>query len=123
MKRILKTRLFSRWLRKTSLKDDTLLNAIDEMEKGLIDADLGGGVFKKRVAAPGRGKRGGNRVLIATNRENRWVFIFGFEKNDRENITQTELAFLQGIARDLLECPDSALEKAIRDGELLEVTP
>lgn len=121
MKWVLKTRLFARWMRKTSLTDDALLHAIDEMERGLVDADLGGGVFKKRVAASGRGKRGGGRVLIATNRENRWIFVFGFEKNDRETITQAELAFLQRIARDLLECSDSALETAIGSGELQEV--
>lgn len=121
MKWILKTRLFSRWMRNALLKDDVLRNAIDEMKRGLIDADLGGGVLKKRIALPGRGKRGGARTLIATNRENRWIFIFGFEKNDRENITQVELTFLQRIAKDLLDCPESALKKAIRSRELLEV--
>lgn len=121
MKWILKTRLFVRWMRKASLQDDALRTAIEEMERGLVDADLGGGVFKKRIALSGRGKRGGARTLIATNRENRWIFVFGFEKNDRENITQAELAFLQGIARDLLECSESALKAAIDKGELQEV--
>lgn len=50
------------------------------MERGLIDADLGGGVYKKRIALPGRGKRGITRTLIATNRANRWIFLTGFEK-------------------------------------------
>ncbi len=121
MKWIAKTRVFSRWMRKAALENGALINAVAEMSRGLVDADLGGGIFKKRIAAQGRGKRGGSRILIATNRKDRWFFIFGFEKNDRENITQAELAFLQRIARDLLECSDSALEKAIRSGELQEV--
>ena len=87
MKRILKTRTFNRWLRKTLLTDTALLKAIDEMEQGLVDADLGGNIYKKRVALPGRGKSGSTRTLIATNRQNRWFFMFGFEKNDKENIS------------------------------------
>ncbi|RRD69912.1 MULTISPECIES: type II toxin-antitoxin system RelE/ParE family toxin [unclassified Desulfovibrio] len=66
MKRILKTRPFNRWLRKTLLDDNTLLKAIDEMERGLVDADLGGNVYKKRVALPGRGKSGSTRTLIVS---------------------------------------------------------
>jgi len=61
------------------------------MEKGLIEANLGGDVVKKRLALPGRGKRGGARTLVATNKDNRWFFLFGFRKNERANITSEEL--------------------------------
>lgn len=121
MKRILKTRPFNRWLRKTLLDDNTLLKAIDEMERGLVDADLGGNVYKKRVALPGRGKSGSTRTLIATNREDRWFFLFGFEKNDRENITQAELAYLQGAAQIFLGYSSDDLQSAIARGDFLEV--
>ncbi len=70
-------------MRKTELSDPVLCAAVEEMERGLIDADLGGGVVKKRVALPGRGKSGGARTLVATNKGNRWFFVFGFEKNER----------------------------------------
>lgn len=66
MKRILKTRVFIRWMRKTDLGDALLAKAVEEMEQGVIDADLGGGLYKKRIPMPGRGKRGGARTLIAT---------------------------------------------------------
>ena len=121
MKRILKTRTFNRWLRKTLLTDTALLKAIDEMEQGLVDADLGGNIYKKRVALPGRGKSGSTRTLIATNRQNRWVFMFGFEKNDKENITQAELAYLQEVAQIFLGYSSDELQLAIDKGELLEV--
>ena len=121
MKRILKTRTFNRWLRKTLLTDTALLKAIDEMEQGLVDADLGGNVYKKRVALPGRGKSGSARTLIATNRDNRWIFIFGFEKNDRENITQAELAYLQKAAQVFLGYSDAELLLAIAREDFLEV--
>ena len=121
MKRILKTRTFNRWLRKTLLTDVALLKAIDEMEQGLVDADLGGNLYKKRVALPGRGKSGSTRTLIATNRQNRWFFMFGFEKNDKENITQAELAYLQEVAQIFLGYSNDELQLAIDKGEFLEV--
>ncbi len=121
MKRILKTRTFNRWLRKTLLTDAALLKAIDEMEQGLVDADLGGNLYKKRVALPGRGKSGSTRTLIATNRQNRWFFMFGFEKNDKENITQAELAYLQDVAQIFLGYSNDELQLAIDKGEFLEV--
>ena len=71
MRRVFKTRPFARWLRKTDLDDDALFRAVADMERGLIDADLGGGVLKKRVALPGRGKSGSARTLVATNRGDR----------------------------------------------------
>ena len=121
MKRILKTRTFNRWLRKTLLTDAALLKAIDEMEQGLVDADLGGNIYKKRVALPGRGKSGSTRTLIATNRQNRWFFMFGFEKNDKENITQAELAYLQEVSQIFLGYSSDELQLAIAKGEFLEV--
>jgi hypothetical protein len=65
-------------MRKTALTDVVLCKAVQEMAAGLIDADLGGGVLKKRVGLAGRGKRGGVRTLVATNKGNRWFFVFGF---------------------------------------------
>jgi hypothetical protein len=61
------TRHFSRWFGKTDLSVEALCRSVDEMERGLIDANLGGGIIKKRVALPGRGKRGSARTLVATN--------------------------------------------------------
>lgn len=121
MRRVFKTRHFARWLRKTELSDALLCEAVAEMAAGLIDADLGGGVVKKRVAPPGRGKRGGARTLVATNRGSRWFFVFGFEKNARANIGGEELEALQDIAADLLARTARQLEEAIVDGALVEI--
>ena len=67
MRRVFKTRTFARWSRKAGLADAALRAAVVEMAAGLIDADLGGRVYKKRVRLPGRGKSGGARTLIATD--------------------------------------------------------
>lgn len=121
MKRVFKTRHFSRWMRKTELTDSALCGAVVEMAQGLIDADLGGGVVKKRVGLAGRGKRGGARTLVATNKGSRWFFVFGFEKNDRANITEDELGALQDIAQDLLDRSETQLDKAVEDGLIQEI--
>lgn len=76
MQRVFKTRHFCRWMRKLDLSDPVLCDAIDEMAHGLIDADLGGGLYKKRIALSNRGKSGGIRTLIASNRDDRWFFLF-----------------------------------------------
>jgi hypothetical protein len=102
MPRVFKTRHFSRWSRKSGLSDAELSKAVDEMVAGLVDADLGGDILKKRVAMPGRGKRGGARTLVATRKANSWFFVFGFEKNERSNVSSTELEALQALAAELL---------------------
>ena len=122
MKKVLKTRRFSRWMRKTLLEDRMLRDAVAEMECGLIDVDLGGGLFKKRIALPGRGKRGSVRTLIATNKGDRWVFLYGFEKNERDNITKAELTALQNVADDFLGFSEAVLEQVIASGQLMEVS-
>lgn len=95
---VLKTRHFHRWARKSGLTDNALSDAVIEMVNGLIDADLGGGIVKKRVALPGHGKRGSTRTLLATNCDDRWIFVFGFEKNKRANISDRELEALKLLA-------------------------
>ncbi len=121
MKRVFKTRHFGRWMRKTELTDRALCSAVAEMAEGLIDADLGGGVVKKRVGLAGRGKRGGARTLVATNKGNRWFFLYGFEKNDRANITDDEQEALKDTAEQLLARTGRQLDEAVQDGSLQEI--
>lgn len=87
----------------------------------MVDADLGGGVIKKRVAAGGRGKRGALRTLLAYRRSDIVFFIFGFEKNERENIEQADLRALRLLAKHLLALDDRELKLALGAGELEEL--
>lgn len=120
-RRIFKTRSFDRWMRKTELTDFALCHAVREMSEGLMDANLGRGLIKKRVGVAGRGKRGGVRTLVATNKNNRWFFVFGFEKNERTNIDADELEALQELAEQLLVRTDEELAIALVDGALKEI--
>jgi hypothetical protein len=119
--RVFKTRVFERWMQKIDLSDDLLLNAVDEMERGLIDADLGGGVFKKRIALPNRGKSGSVRTLIATNKNDRWFFMVGFEKNQRDNIGKIELIALKESAKTMLTMSEAKLDSVLKTHSLKEI--
>ena len=120
-RRVFKTKTFDRWLRKTTLADRHLCDAVAQMSAGLIDADLGGHVFKKRVAAPGRGKSGGARVVVATNLDNRWFFVYGFEKNERANIDDRELVAFRRLADVLLSLDVGRLLAEQECGNLTEI--
>jgi hypothetical protein len=108
-------------MRKTELTNQSLCLAVAEMAAGLIDADLGGGVVKKRIALPGRGKSGSTRTLVATNKGTRWFFLYGFEKNDRANVSDKELNALQAIAHDLLRLSPSQLDDCLKSNALQEI--
>ncbi|MFA5663879.1 type II toxin-antitoxin system RelE/ParE family toxin [Castellaniella sp.] len=121
MARVLKRKDFARWQASEKLPDAALCKAVQEIESGLIDADLGGFLYKKRVARPGRGKSGGYRTLLSARIGSRHVFLHGFPKSDRENITQDEKRALQFAGKVFLDLSTGALSKALQSGVLLEV--
>ena len=118
---IYKNKWFHRWSKKEGLNDETLCAAVEEMAAGLFEADLGGGLLKKRIARGGQGKSGGFRTLVATNRGDRWVFVFGFSKNVRANIDKDEQEALKKLAEHLLGLTSAAMRTAVMAGELIEV--
>ncbi|SRR5581483_2091772 len=118
--RIYKTKWFHRWAAREGLTSRELRVAVAELEQGLCDV-LGGYVYKKRVALPGRGKRGGARTLVAFRRGSSAFFIYGYPKNERANITNRELEALRLLAKELLGYSEPQLMTAIKAGELFEV--
>lgn len=102
MSKIYKNNNFIKWQKKSRLSDSDLVKAVAEMEDGLIDATLGGCLFKKRIAKKGRGKSGGFRTIVAAKQSIGWVFLFGFEKNESDNISTKELIALKEYASDYL---------------------
>ncbi len=108
-------------MRKTELTNPALCKVVVEMAEGLIDADLGGDVLKKRVALPGREKSDGVRTLLATRKGTRWFCVFGFEKRDRAHISGVELEGLQSPASDLLASTNQRLDEAVSKGPLLKI--
>lgn len=120
--RIFRNKSFTRFARREDLDDETLRKTIDNAERGLIDARLGGGVIKQRVARPGKGKSGGLRTIILYKVHALAFFVHGFAKKDRDNIGDIELAALKLLASQMLSYDDEAIAKAVRSGTLVEVT-
>ena len=118
---VLKRKDFARWQAGEKLPDAVLCKAVHEMEAGLIDADLGGFLYKKRVARPGSGKSGGYRTLLSARIGSRYVFLHGFPKSDKANIAQDERKALQFAGKVFLELTAEDLVKALEIGVLLEV--
>jgi hypothetical protein len=118
---VFKTRWFARFARHERIADVSLREAIARAERGLIDADLGGGLIKQRVARQGRGRSGGYRALIAYRLGHRAIFIYGLAKNDRENFTEDELEAARAIGRIWLPAPEEQIAHGVEDGQLVEV--
>jgi hypothetical protein len=119
--RIFKTKWLARFARRQRIGDRSLIEAIARAGRGLIDADLGGGIIKQRIARPGQGRSGGHRMLIAYRAGDRAVFLYGFAKNERENIGPDELLTLREIGATWLEAAPRRIDRALAEKTLEEV--
>lgn len=119
--RVYQTRGFARWAEREGLPEAALCRATKEMEAGLIGVELGGSLVKKRIAAPGRGKSGGYRTIIAFRTGKHAFFLYGFAKNERDNIEPQELAALKKLSKQYLGYGEAELAIAVQAGALREV--
>ena len=119
--RVLQNKAFARFAKKADIDNVALCRAIREAERGLVAADLGGGVIKQRIARRGQGKSGGFRVVIVFNVGALAVFVHGFAKNELDNIRDDELLALRRLASELLSYDENALERGIASGTLMEI--
>jgi len=119
--RVFKSKHFSRYARKEGIEDTALSDAIREIEKGLVDAVLGGGLVKKRVAREGSGKSSGYRTIIAFSSGQRSLFLYGFAKSDRDNIGDDELRELRKLAQLFLGLKDDEITSALEIDRIEEV--
>ncbi len=117
---IYKLKSFARFARSENIPDSALLDAADRAERGLVDADLGGGLIKQRVARKGQGRSGGYRVIIAFRRGELPVYLFGFAKSAQANLDERQLNVLHGIGTFWLRAAAATIEKALEAGELVE---
>lgn len=118
---VYKTKRFARFARKAKLDDIRLLDAARAVSEGRADADLGGGVFKQRVAREGAGKSGGFRTIILFRAGAHTFFVHGFAKNAQANITAKELEALKTVAEHYLAMDEDAVAKVLSIGEIIEV--
>lgn len=119
--RIFKHRSFNQWAKSEGVTDNLLIKAIDGMEKGLYEGNLGSGLYKKRVALPGRGKRGSHRTLVVFRKGKTAFFVYGFAKNDRDDIDEKEEKLYRQLAKDFLDMGENTIKKMIEKNKLFEV--
>lgn len=119
--RIFKTKPFARFADHEGIEDAALCDAVRRAEQGLVDADLGGGVIKQRIARPGQGKSGGFRSILLFRHGERSFFAYGFAKSDRGNIRKDELKAFRKLADEMLRLDDEALQAAMANGTIMEV--
>lgn len=119
--RILKNKSFSQWAKKLKITDKTLVTAIDEMTNGLYEANLGGHIYKKRLPLGHKGKSGGARTIIAFKVNDKAIFIYGFSKGHKSNITKNEEEGLKDLTKIYFGYDENQINKVIKAGVLIEV--
>lgn len=119
--RVFKTKQLARFARREKIPDASLLEAIERAERGLIDADLGGGLIKQRVARQGQGRSGGYRSIIAYRVQRRAVLLDGFAKNERENLEADELLTARELAASWLAASEARIQQALEEGLIREI--
>jgi hypothetical protein len=120
---IYKLKPFARFARGERIADARLIEAVERAGRGLVDADLGGGLIKQRVARQGQGRRGGYRVIIGFRSGDFAVFLFGFAKSTQENLEDHQLQALRRIAASWLGADAEMIKGAVERGELMEIQP
>jgi hypothetical protein len=119
--RVFKNSRFHKFARKEKISDAMLCEAVERAERGQIDADLGAGLIKQRVARPGAGKSGGFRTLVFFRAETRAVFAFAFAKSDMANLDDAEEAYLKKAAKLVLGFADAQMDAEVAAGRMFEV--
>jgi hypothetical protein len=118
---LFKTKAFARFAAKESIADSALRDAVRRAEAGLIDADLGGGVIKQRIARQRQGKSGGFRSIVLFRQGVTAFFVYGFAKSDRDNIDRRELRAFRLLAEEMLAMDRAALAAALKNGTIMEI--
>ena len=117
-----KTKAFARFADRKGLEDAALCEAVRRARRGLIDADLGGGVIKQRIARKGSGRSGGFRAIVLFRRGELAFFVYGFAKSGRENLRRDELEAFRMLADEMFSLNRASLTSALTNGTITEVT-
>ena len=119
--RVFKNAWFGRFARKENISAQVLWDAVDRAEKGLVDADLGGGVIKQQIARPGESKSKGYRSIVLYRKGDRAFFVYGFPKSGLGNIRDDEQEQFKKAAKSILALSDEQVRQLIENGQFEEV--
>jgi len=119
--RVFKNARFMRFADKEGITDKNLRETVDRLEAEQFDADLGGDVYKMRMARDGEGKSGGYRVVVIFKRGQRTFYVEGFAKSKKGNLSQSEKRDFKELAKDYLSLPEVTIDNAVKMGKLIEI--
>ena len=91
------------------------------MVAGHFEAKLGGFLYEKRVLFEGQGKSGSGRTIICYKKEDRAIFIHGFAKNEKENLSPKELRVFKEFSQIIMKLSANEIQVAIENGDFIEV--
>jgi len=117
----LTTKWFNKWANKSKLKDQDLLNTVDDLINGLSTANLGGNLFKVRVKREHSGKSSGFRTIVVYKENEKAIFLYGFGKNEQDNISKTELLYFKKLGNDFLALDEKQIKQLIKQKSLFEI--
>jgi len=121
MIKIFKTKVFGRWSEGEGLTDEDLCHAVDEIDRGLVEASLGAKLYKKRVARTGQGKSGGFRTIVTYQKEDRSIFLYGFGKRSKSNISEKEKQIFKKMSGQFMGYNEKSLNDFVKKGALIQV--
>jgi hypothetical protein len=119
--RVFKGKWFNHYAAKYTISDEVLLKASQEIEQGLVDANLGGNVYKKRIGKNGKGRRGGYRTIVLFRSGERLFFQFGYAKNVLDTIDTKEEKEYKDLADWYFALTDEQLDAMVKTGRLFEI--
>jgi len=119
----LMTKHFSKWAAKQNISKNELHKALEEIRAAKFEANLGGHVYKKRIRFKGRGKSGSGRTIVCYKRGDKAIYVHGFAKNEKSNLSPRELVALKEFAKVLLGLTDEQVQTALQAGDFIEVKP
>jgi hypothetical protein len=112
---------FTKWVSKQKIPENELMTAISEVQAGVFEANLGGNLYKKRIRFEGQGKSGSGRTIICYKKDDRSIFVHGFAKNEKDNLSPKEFNALKEFAKILIGLSSGEINIAIENGDLIEV--
>lgn len=115
------TRQFAKWAAKQRIQMSELAASLSELQAGIVEANLGGHLFKKRIRFEGKGKSGSGRTIICYKQDKLAIFIHGFAKNEKDNMSAKELHAFKELANILMSLPKDSIAAAIESGDFIEV--
>jgi len=111
---------FHKWAKKNKVAKEKLLDAVKNIDKGSGVVDLGGNLYKVRIAK-NKGKSGGYRTIIVHRKDFRSLFLHGFGKNEKDNISNVELVFFKNYATDFLNYSEESIKKLLEKGDIFKL--